>query len=416
MRIFRGVFCPLVILAVTGVNGQSISSIYSDRGVGLLNYQGLPNNSAMGEVGVAVPSRLNLNFQNPAFLPFNNLTLFQVGLEMDRRSLTNGGQSMQEVSVGLRYLNFSFPIISDKWTSSFGITPFSTVNYKSFIIDSLDNNQTIVSTNFSGRGGLTSFKWANGFRISDDFFVGIRVSYLFGTIDKQARSILEDGNVANHIIDFKDEVSYSGTLLELSAGYQKVLSDGQALNFGAVYELSRDIKGKSDKIFEILNNSLQPISTRTVAESAPISFTLPSSIELGTSFQFNNKYSIGLDVKSTNWKKVGADEEAFINTKKIGIGGQWTPDYGSVKKYFRRITYRMGASFGDLPHTIDGKTIRELGISFGVSLPVRASSLDFAFRYGSLGTTSNNLIKETYFRVIIGATINDKWFIKRRHN
>lgn len=398
------------------VNGQSISSIYSDRGVGLLNYQGLPNNLAMGEVGIAVPNRLNLNFQNSAFLPFNDLTLFQVGLEMDRRTSSNSRGTTQEVTAGLRYLNFSFPILTNKWTSSFGITPYSSVNYKSFTVDSLDNNQTVVSTQFSGSGGLTSLRWANGFRISKELYLGVRSSYVFGTIENDAISVIEDNQVANNAIEFNDRSSYKGVTLELSAGYRKELGDERALNFGVVYELKKDLKGKSNQTFASLGGGLRTLTERTVNENVPISFTLPSSIGLGVAYQLNNTFLIGMDLKSTNWKNAGADGDAFENTTKIGIGGQWTPDFNSVNQYLKRITYRMGVSFGNLPYTINGQTIQEFGINFGLSLPVGASNLDLAFKYGGLGSTQDDLIRETYFRLVIGATINDRWFIKRRYN
>jgi len=39
-----------------------------------------------------------------------------------------------------------------------------------------------------------------------------------------------------------------------------------------------------------------------------------------------------------------------------------------------------------------------------------------AFKIGQLGETNNGLIKETYFKVVLGATINDRWFIKRKYD
>ncbi|MCP4457153.1 MAG: hypothetical protein GY816_03860 [Cytophagales bacterium] len=415
MSQFKGLLFLPFILAITCAKSQSISSVYSDRGIGTLNYQGLPNNLAMGEVGIAVPERWKLNHQNPAFLPLNSLTIFQVGLEMDRRSLTNSSQSTKEISSGLRYLNFAFPIISEKWTTSIGLTPYSTVNYNSFTLDSLNNNQTLVSTTFSGSGGLSAFKWSNGVRVSKDLFLGVRTTYLFGTIENQSKSLVEDG-LLNNIIDFNDVYSYSGAVLELSAAYKKDLTEESVLNFGAVYELSRDIDGTNDKTFETFNAGGIQVGSRPILEGEPISFTMPSSLGLGASYQVFNKYLIGLDVKSTNWKNAGAENDSFRNTTNIGIGGQWTPDYSNVSRYWKRVTYLMGFNFGSLPYKINGQTIREFGINFGSSLPVGASSLDLAFKYGGLGSTENDLIRETYFRIVIGATINDRWFIKRRYN
>lgn len=369
----------------------------------------------MGEVGIAVPSRFELSFQNPAFLPLNSLTIFQVGLEMDRRSLKNDEQSTEEIAAGLRYLNFSFPVISEKWTTSFGITPYTTTNYKSFSVDSLNNNQTTVLTNFTGRGGITSLSWANGFKLTKQLFVGIRASYLFGAIENKTRTFITDAFSSNDVVDFNDESSYFGLGLELSAGYRKQLNDKKVLNFGAIYELSGDLKGRESRLFETLNSSGLVISTRFISENERTSFTKPSSIGVGVSYQVYNKYTIGLDITSTNWEQT-KNRDSFINTTKIGIGGRWTPEYNHVSNYLKRIVYRMGVSFGNMPYEINGQKIREFGINFGASLPVGVSSFDLAFKYGGLGTTENSLIRETYFRIVIGATINDRWFIKRRYN
>ena len=416
MRQIKGAFFLLFILSILGVSGQSVSSIYSGRGIGLLNYQGLPSNFAMGQVGTAIPSRFSLNFMNPAFLPFNNLTLFQVGLEMDRRSLSNSSESSQEVAVGLRYMNFAFPVVSGKWTTSFGITPYSTVNHESFAVDSLDNNLTPVSTTFSGNGGLTSLKWANGFKITDKVYLGVRGSYIFGVIENESLISLGDGLASNNLVNFVDKSTYKGFGLDLSAGYRKTLNNENAINLGAVYELSLDLKGRNNQLFETLDGSLRTLATRLVAEDEPISFTRPSSLGLGVSYQIGNKFVFGIDAKTTNWKEAGTEVDQFKSTTDLGIGGQWTPDFSSVTRYFRRVTYRLGASIGALPYEVDGRTIREFGINFGGSLPVGVSILDLAFKYGRLGTTENDLIRETYFRVVMGATINDRWFIKRRYN
>ena len=417
MRHIKGAFFVLFTLTFLGVNGQSESSTYSARGIGLLNYQGLPSNLAMGEVGIATPSRFTLNFQNSAFLPFNNLTLFQVGLEMDQRSLSNSTESSKKMSAGLRYMNFAFPVISGKWTTSFGITPYSTVNYNSFSNDTPSDGQPEVTTIFSGSGGLTSFKWANGFKISDELYLGVRGSYIFGVIEKEELIFLKETLVSNKLVNFANRSSYKGVGLDLSMGYRKVLANENAVNFGAVYELSFDLKGRNNQSFEILNSSLTPISLPTlVAENERVFFKRPSSLGLGASYQVGNKYVFGIDVKTTHWKEAGADGEQFRSTTDFGLGGQWTPNFSSVIRYFSRVTYRLGVSMATLPYEVDGKTIREFGINFGGSLPVGVSVLDLAFKYGGLGTTENDLIKETYFKVVMGATINDRWFIKRRYN
>ena len=43
------------------------------------------------------------------------------------------------------------------------------------------------------------------------------------------------------------------------------------------------------------------------------------------------------------------------------------------------------------------------------------SSNSFALEFGSMGTTKDNLVKETYFNISINMSIYDKWFIKKKY-
>ncbi len=71
---------------------------------------------------------------------------------------------------------------------------------------------------------------------------------------------------------------------------------------------------------------------------------------------------------------------------------------------------------------VGGKQLDEIGMSFGISLPVMGSStrsrLNFGAELGDRGTTDNGLIQERYAAVYIGVTITpdirEQWFKKRR--
>jgi hypothetical protein len=66
---------------------------------------------------------------------------------------------------------------------------------------------------------------------------------------------------------------------------------------------------------------------------------------------------------------------------------------------------------------VNDTEINDFGINFGASFPTGGySSMDASFKIGSRGTTDNNLIRENYMQFVIGATINDRWFIKRRYD
>jgi hypothetical protein len=409
MRVFKSVVFLTGIVVSLSSFGQSVSSVYSNNGIGLMNYQGLPHNLGMGEVGIGVPTLSGINFLNPAFLPFNSLTMFQVGMEMDRRNIVNSSVEARKVSGGLRYLNLAFPVVNGRWSTAIGISPYSTVNNKTISTEEIEAG-VLTQTQYEGLGGLTAFHWSNGVRVGKSFYAGVKAAALFGSLEEVESTAIDDGG-GSYEVNFTDRTSYSGLKFDVAFGYRKLLADERVINFGIVYELSKDLNGTHDQWMETT-----VLPERQILVEDPTMFTLPGSLGIGASYQILNKLTLGTDLVFTNWAEAGDGSQAFENTYKVGIGAQLIPDYASVNSYLKRVSYRMGVNFGNLPYVINGQRLNELGINIGGSFPVGYSSLDWAVKYGTLGTLENDLIRETYFRIVIGATMIDRWFVKRRYD
>ena len=92
--------------------------------------------------------------------------------------------------------------------------------------------------------------------------------------------------------------------------------------------------------------------------------------------------------------------------------------------YFSRIEYRLGGYYEETPLQIQGRTIPDYGITFGLGLPMRQnlgpgenrrSIVNAGFIFGRRGTLEDGLIRESYFKLFIGITFNDKWFIDYKY-
>lgn len=401
--VFLGLFASVI-----QTHGQTLSSTYSNNGIGIFNYQGLPKNMAMGEVGIGSPSAWNQNLVNPAFLPLNRLSSFQVGVEMDRRSMRSDDFENSEVAGGLRFLNYAFPIYNGKWHTAFGLAPYSSSNVSKFIETFYEEDSITQITVLRNSGGLSSFHWSNGFLLSKNLYAGMKMTFLFGSIDYSETVVLEGSNT--FATEYIDRSTYSGLKYDFSLGYLHNIGETKRLNFGLTYGLEKELRGNREV-------TLASALAEEINESSEITqFVLPESVGFGFSYSVLNKLSIGSDIVSTQWSSGGAEGDDFINTLKLGIGGEWTPDYSNVSSYFKRVTYRLGFSIDQLPYKVQNQEIREVGINFGGSFPVGFSSLDVAFKYGTLGTTDNNLVRENYFRIVLGATMNSRWFIDRRYD
>lgn len=392
-------------------------SIYSFQGLGSLNHQGMPNNVGSGELGIGAPTRWHVNTQNPANLVFNRFSSFQVGVQAEGRNYEGENISGSDFDGGMRFLAYAFPIKSGKWSSSFGILPLSTVSYNTFTTGIVEGTTEVFKTiNDKGEGGLTNFFWAHGFNLFPGFNLGIRANYTFGSINKESRASIAGEDVVATVINFIDQTSYSDINFTFGAGYTRDIKNERFLNFGVTLSTKSTLDGKNTRELTRLTGTGGVIEIREI-DDASRALDLPKKLGFGVSFRKSNSHMFGIDFETESWANSSNSLNTFRNQTKIVLGGEWTPDYGDVNSYFRRATYRLGFNYIETPYIVNNETINDFGINFGASLPVSGfSSLDMAVKIGQLGSTSNGLIKESYYRIVLGATINDRWFIKRRYD
>ncbi len=418
-------FQRIIVLAITLLIGsdsiaQFVKSPYSRNGLGDLLFQGLPNNFAMGEVGIGTSTPWHINLQNPSFLINNTFSTFQVGISGDFRNYESTSGSGSESAASLRFLAMSFPVINKKWTTSFALLPLSTVNYNTFSEEPIDDS-TIGITQFQGEGGLSQLVWSNGFRIYKTLAMGFKASYVFGNIERESRIQLlgEDFN-SNYAISYIEETTYSDVNLSIGLSYRVFLDENKkALNFGGVYDFSNTLEGNENRYYQRLSLAGSAIQDQIISEGQKNSFTLPRSFGLGISYEILGKFTLGADYRAQSWGSSNQESNEVLlrNITNLALGASWTPDFQSVNNYLKRGSYRLGVNLKQLPYLVNNTEINDFGINFGVSLPVSIySSMDLAFKFGQRGTVDNNLIQEKYFQVVIGATINDRWFIKRRYD
>jgi len=421
-KLVAGAVCLLTTVIV--VEAQSI---YSFEGLGNLEHQGMPNNFGMGEVGIGTPTIWHLNTQNPANLVFNTFSTFQLGLELDNRNFTGENVSGSDTNGALRFLAYAFPVMRGKWSSSFGILPYSTVKYNTFSTTPVDNTSGDIfqESNNRGEGGLTHFYWAHGLRLTGQLSIGVRANYTFGSIEKFSRKVIFEENVDDetnitqrfligNVIESRQQESHSDLNLQFGLSYRHEFTDRKFLNLGAIYSPRSELNGSSSiSLVRLLPNR----EVENPVSNSSINRDLPHSFGLGASYQVLNVITIGLDFETQQWKNVAQSGDSFTNFSKIALGVDFVPDYDDVNSYFQRARYAFGINRTRLPYKVNNQTLTDFGINFGASFPVSGfSSLDLAFKIGRLGEAGNGLIRENYFKVVLGATINDTWFIKRRYD
>ncbi|HEX8657148.1 MAG TPA: hypothetical protein VF690_06430 [Hymenobacter sp.] len=422
-------------LLANGVQAQGLgNSPYSRVGLGEFNSNvGGVRQQGMGGVGLAAPNAVNVNELNPALLYYTNRTTFEAGYNGQYKTVKNASSSNRSGNATLGYLALSVPL-STKWGAAVGLKPLSAVDYESNTIQEVTGTPVLtqVLKQYKGTGGVSEAYFGQGYHITKAFTVGFTASYVFGTIDETAGTTVQIANSNAELIRSVDRTRtrYSDFAFRAGAHYRKKVGKGLNLNLAGVYGFGHKLKGEQAVTQEQENISGATISPPTPVRDERGSTYVPALTQVGISFDNDKNWSINLDASQQQWSKFtsfGDKEIALRNTVRLGLGGEFTPDPGSVEHYFRRVTYRAGGNLAQLPYQPNGKALYDRSVSWGFAFPLPtatpldATTFSLAFTYGVRGNTDilnaaagTSNVQEEYIRGQLGVTLNNRWFIKRR--
>ena len=279
MKSFKYLLIALLMLPAMVMFGQSVKSPYSVIGIGDLNFDGLIQNQGMGEIGVGFSSRRGINLQNPAWLYRNTLSTFQVAMEGEYRTFATNDAQEGSSAAGLRYIAFAFPVVRNRWSTSFGALPYSTVNYNLLNNETEEESQIDYNVQYVGSGGLSQIYWSNSFRIYKNFALGINARYVFGNINNENIISINDEDLrSNYTSAFIDNYSFSDFNFTAGFSYRKFFAEKYIVNVGATYDISSSISGDQQELLQrrdIFNRVLRT-DTLVYRDSSQTSFDLPT--------------------------------------------------------------------------------------------------------------------------------------------
>lgn len=423
-----------MLLAALPMFAQVGQSPYSLNGVGDIQSLAQANQFGMGEIGIASPTRFHINNMNPALLTHNKLSTFQMGVDVDYRGISSETLSQTNGGALLRNMVFAFPVINNRWTMSIGLMPFSNVNYNVRLTDVVPNTDIMSTSRFEGDGGLAQAYFSHGIVIAKGLSLGVRGTYIFGTIEDVASTFvgftnadrlelllqgIEDPFISNYFTESSRQNSFGDVTAGLGLHYSYKKNEGTHYNFGFTFDPTTNISGTTTTFLarRELGGSLVNGTDSTLLD-APGSFRLPNRLGFGFTYEKFLKWVVGFDINYQTWsdaREFDGTSEGFQDALKVAIGAEWIPNVNSIDTYFERVSYRLGFVYEQSPYLVNNTAVNDLGINFGLSLPVgQGSSFDLGFKVGQRGNLNDNPIRERYFRALLGVTINDRWFVRRR--
>ncbi|ALR30847.1 hypothetical protein ATE47_10045 [Chryseobacterium sp. IHB B 17019] len=412
------------------LNAQSLSnSPYATYGIGDVKYDNTIETSSMGGISTAYISDFtsSFNFANPA----NNANFELTSIKLEATNENNyfktnyNNTKSTKHSTYLSNISIAFPL-SPKLKMGLSYQPYSSKSYEIVHDENLEDGN-IRRNEFKGSGTLNTAQIALGYKVNDKFAVGVRANYYFGNLYdlnelSQSNAELVNGyETKNNVRNFN--FTLGASYQNLNTSTDRKLTVGATTTFGNTSNMTTDY---TNSTYFYTDASKSVKSNETIIERKSISSKnlLPLQASLGVGYGEENKWFLSLQ---GDYKR--GESIAYFGTSldlqdsyRISAGGWYLPNYNNFRSYFSRIVYRYGAFYEKGNLKIAGQDINKFGVSAGVLLPFKTSSitrmsgLEIGLEVGKRGTLKNNLINQNYINLKLGFNFADKWFRKTLYN
>jgi hypothetical protein len=366
---------------------------------------------SMGSISSAYANPYAVNTDNPASYASLKLTTYEAGGEGRSRTISTGTEKYSTGYATLTHMNVGIPI--GKYLGmSLGLRPESNVFY-----DLTDTN------NYAGFGNsVTRYRGTGSINYGFIGFggkykgisLGFNFGYMFGTLNSDVGLLHLDDTAKVNDAAFITSTKVGGVYWKAGALYETKLNTKLGLRLGTTFTMSQDLRGSRDVYTLSIGDY---VDTADYKVNVKNDYVLPMSYSFGAQLVGSDKWMVGVDYTGKKWsqfRNFGQVDSVQDNTMKIAVGGEYTPNATSLRKYFQRITYRLGFYYGTDYVRLRNVDMNYYAVTAGASLPFRRSTdrIHLAVEAGQRGTTASGLLKENFIRFGLGISLNAKWFEK----
>lgn len=422
----RAIVCSLALglAAVSAVAQSGTNSPYSQYGLGILSEQAQGFNRGMNGLALGLRYGNQVNVLNPAsYSAIDSLTMiFDAGLSGQFTNFKEDGVSRNAKNADFEYAVAAFRVFP-KVGLSVGLIPFTNIGYSYSSTSRVGTSETTTAEAHSGSGGIHQAFVGVGWNVFAGLSVGANISYLWGSYDRQI-SISSSDSYVNTM-----QRTYSATVnsykVDLGLQLDQPLTKQDRLTLGATVGIGHKL-GADPEVTTTSSNSQTGVSSSSTLVVAD-GLAIPMSYGFGLAWRHANQLTVGLDYTLQQWGGVDIPETdastgdyvlksgLLSDRHKVTVGGEWVSDEMS-QDFFRRIRYRVGASYAT-PYVkiqgLDGP--KEYSVSAGFGIPIvngynNRSFLNISGQW--VRSESKAFITENTFRINIGITFNERWFMK----
>ncbi|RMH66639.1 MAG: hypothetical protein D6677_00095 [Calditrichaeota bacterium] len=375
------------------------------------SYFGLGNNSfglvqtpysakAWGRsFGMADPDSLQLNFRNYAAwtnIPITTLTLNSSYSLIRAENPTSisllDNANFQGAALGI-------PVMKRTLTLGANIQPYSTIEQRVAGQTTVDSNT--VEQNVFVHGGLSRANLILAWKPIERMSFSLGYEYTFGLVTEEAFIKLNDNFDNRFNFSYQNRVNGHG----LVTGLHATPLDG----------LSLGVQYRPMVTATLVQTGDTPAKSLNAAIERPV--TLPAEYNFGMEYRWGDRYAAGADVIYQDWENAfkidGQKVNGYAPFYRVSMGLERRGSTRQFIDYGKLIDWRAGWYYTQMAHTFNGQKVMETGLSIGAGLPLQRyrSKIDLYINVSRRGDMDANKLQEWVFRVGLGISANEIWFV-----
>ena len=405
------------------VSQTNTGSPYSLNELGEINFLGNVSNLSMGGIDSAIDS-IEFNINNPSSLAKLKTTNYLIGTFYKSTGISNVNSTDNINTANINYIAVGIP--TKRFGFGFGVLPYSSVGFNLQSTDEYNTANSINSRLFGADGNINRAFVSIGLPLLKYLSLGASANYNFGKFNYEKFNLIEN---VNYGIFSNSSSEISGFTYNFSSNLSIPLKNDFKLNL--VYSYYPDGDLDSFNIESLYTSNTSSITLESLGDFVDVDLNsrglentklpVPKKSIFSLGLEKKNSWFLGFQYESklsSNFENVFLDTQnvSYRDANSLSIGGYIIPDSLSLTSYWKRVKYRFGIKNEKKSIIVNNLPINHFSLNLGLGLPIAGlSKANLGLEIGKVGD-NNSLVKENYFALRLGLSLNDVWFIKRKYN
>ena len=425
MKVIKNYFLIILFVLSTSVvvSQTNTGSPYSLNELGEINFLGNVSNLSMGGIDSAIDS-IEFNINNPSSLAKLKTTNYLIGTFYKSTGISNVNSTDNINTANINYIAVGIP--TKRFGFGFGVLPYSSVGFNLQSTEEYNTANSITSRLFGAEGNINRAFVSIGLPLLKYLSLGDSANYNFGKFNYEKFNLIEN---VNYGIFSNSSSEISGFTYNFSSNLSIPLKNDFTLNL--VYSFYPEGDLDSYNIESLYTSNTSSITLESLGDFVDVDLNSRGLENTKLPVPKKSIYSLGLEKKnswfigfqyegklSSNFENVFLDTQnvSYRDSNSLSIGGYIIPDSSSLISYWKRVKYRIGIKNEKKSIIVNNLPINHFSLNLGLGLPIAGlSKANLGLEIGKVGD-NDSLVKENYFALRLGLSLNDVWFIKRKYN